>query len=71
MNLKYIYHSGFLLELDTAYMLFDYYKGDIPRLDKDKNCMSLLVMDMVTTSMKMFLTFLGTIRMLSIYFLMT
>ena len=36
MNLKYIYHSGFLLELDTAYMLFDYYKGDIPRLDKDK-----------------------------------
>lgn len=27
MNLKYIYHSGFLLELDTAYMLFDYYKG--------------------------------------------
>lgn len=34
MNLKYIYHSGFLLEFERAYMLFDYYKGDIPSLDK-------------------------------------
>ena len=41
MNLKYIYHSGLLLELDTAYMLFDYYKGDIPRLDKDKKIVCL------------------------------
>ena len=36
MNLKYIYHSGFLLEFERAYMLFDYYKGDIPSLDKNK-----------------------------------
>jgi len=36
MNLKYIYHSGFLLEFERAYMLFDYYKGDIPSLDKKK-----------------------------------
>ena len=36
MNLKYIYHSGFLLEFERAYMLFDYYKGDIPGLDKNK-----------------------------------
>lgn len=36
MNLKYIYHSGFLLEFERAYMLFDYYKGDIPSLDNKK-----------------------------------
>ena len=36
MNLKYIYHSGFLLEFERAYMLFDYYKGEIPSLDKKK-----------------------------------
>lgn len=36
MNLKYIYHSGFLLELDSAYMLFDYYMGQLPDMDKDK-----------------------------------
>ena len=36
MNLKYIYHSGFLLEFERAYMLFDYYKGDIPSVDKKK-----------------------------------
>ena len=36
MNLNYIYHSGFLLEFERAYMLFDYYKGDIPSLDKKK-----------------------------------
>ena len=36
MNLKYIYHSGFLLEFERSYMLFDYYKGDIPSLDKKK-----------------------------------
>lgn len=36
MIVTYIYHSGFLLETDSAYFLFDYYKGDIPKLSKKK-----------------------------------
>ena len=30
MHVTYIYHSGFLVELDTMYLLFDYYKGELP-----------------------------------------
>nr|WP_314277042.1 MBL fold metallo-hydrolase [uncultured Peptostreptococcus sp.] len=36
MNLKYIYHSSFLLELENAYFLFDYFKGQVPNIDNDK-----------------------------------
>ncbi|MEG0249902.1 MAG: MBL fold metallo-hydrolase [Peptostreptococcus sp.] len=36
MILKYIYHSGFLLELENCSFIFDYYKGDIPEIRKDK-----------------------------------
>ena len=38
MNIKvtYIHHSGFLLEWDNCYFLFDYYNGQIPSLDSDK-----------------------------------
>lgn len=36
MNITYIGHSGFLVEDDIAYLLFDYYEGDIPRLSLDK-----------------------------------
>lgn len=38
MNVKitYLAHSGFLVELDTCYLLFDYYKGNIDNLDKGK-----------------------------------
>lgn len=36
MNLKYIYHSSFLLELDDRYILFDYYKKDIPKINETK-----------------------------------
>ncbi|WP_317316198.1 MBL fold metallo-hydrolase [Peptostreptococcus russellii] len=36
MNLKYIYHSSFYLELEECAFIFDYYKGDIPDIDKDK-----------------------------------
>lgn len=36
MNITYINHSGFLIEWDYCYWLFDYYKGEIPELKKDK-----------------------------------
>lgn len=36
VNITYIDHSGFLVELETCYLLFDYYKGTIPKLDDDK-----------------------------------
>lgn len=35
-RVTYIDHSGFLLELNDVYLLFDYYKGDIPIKDKRK-----------------------------------
>lgn len=36
MKVTYLYHSGFLVELDTCYLLFDYYKGELPALSFDK-----------------------------------
>lgn len=36
INITYINHSGFLLELSNCYFLFDYYNGQIPPLDNDK-----------------------------------
>lgn len=36
MNLRYIYHSGFYLEMENCAMIFDYYKGEIPEMDKSK-----------------------------------
>lgn len=36
INITYINHSGFLLEWDNCYFLFDYYNGQIPSLDNDK-----------------------------------
>lgn len=36
MQITYIYHSGFLVETDTCYYLFDYYKGTLPALQTDK-----------------------------------
>ncbi len=36
MEITYINHSGFLLEWEYCYWLFDYYKGDIPPLDPHK-----------------------------------
>ncbi len=37
MNIKYIYHSGFSLELERNILVFDYYKGNIPEFSQDKN----------------------------------
>lgn len=38
MNIKvtYLAHSGYLLELDTCYLLFDYYKGSLDNINKNK-----------------------------------
>lgn len=36
MNITYIGHSGFLVELDDCYFLFDYYQGDLPELLPNK-----------------------------------
>ncbi|NCB42324.1 MAG: MBL fold metallo-hydrolase [Clostridia bacterium] len=36
MDITYIHHSGFLIEWDTSYWLFDYYKGDLPEMDSKK-----------------------------------
>lgn len=36
MKVTYIYHSGFLVETDTSYYLFDYYRGKLPLLSSPK-----------------------------------
>ncbi len=36
MKVHYIFHSGFLVETDDCYYIFDYYKGKLPLLKKDK-----------------------------------
>ena len=36
MQVTYIGHSGFLVEADACYYLFDYFQGEIPELKADK-----------------------------------
>lgn len=36
MNITYINHSGFFVEFEESWMLFDYYSGHIPKLPKGK-----------------------------------
>lgn len=36
MQITYLNHSGFFIEMKTAYFLFDYYKGTIPRMTLEK-----------------------------------
>ncbi|MGL4911041.1 MAG: MBL fold metallo-hydrolase, partial [Romboutsia sp.] len=36
MKITYIHHSSFSVELDTCTLLFDYFKGDLPKFNKDK-----------------------------------
>ena len=36
MNITYIHHSGFLVETDRFYYLFDYEKGHLPEMDPAK-----------------------------------
>lgn len=36
MKITYIHHSSFFVELDEASLLFDYYEGQLPAMDKEK-----------------------------------
>ena len=36
MKVTYIHHSGFLVETEDCYYIFDYYRGELPKLDKSK-----------------------------------
>lgn len=36
MKITYLGHSGFLVELESAYLLFDFYKGELPQLTPEK-----------------------------------
>lgn len=36
MGVTYLGHSGFLVELEDTYFLFDYYKGSLPKMDTEK-----------------------------------
>lgn len=36
MKVLFIHHSSFLVETPTRYLLFDYYQGKLPEMDKDK-----------------------------------
>lgn len=36
MRITYIYHSCYVIEFDNCYMIFDYFKGELPALDKEK-----------------------------------
>lgn len=36
IEVSYIFHSGFLVETSECYYLFDYYKGNLPELDREK-----------------------------------
>lgn len=36
MKITYISHSGFLIEWENCYWLFDYFKGEIPVMNPDK-----------------------------------
>lgn len=36
MKVTYIHHSSFLVECEGAYLLFDYFKGELPRMSKEK-----------------------------------
>jgi len=36
MNITYIHHSAFLAEMESAYLLFDYFEGTLPPIRSDK-----------------------------------
>lgn len=37
MKITYLYHSGFAVELQTHVLIFDYYKGTLPKWDGEKS----------------------------------
>ena len=36
MKVTYIEHSSFLVEMESCYLLFDYFQGEIPGMDAGK-----------------------------------
>jgi len=36
LNVRYIFHIGFLVEIPAGYYLFDYYRGELPQLETQK-----------------------------------
>lgn len=36
MHIQYLGHSGFLIELENCYLIFDYWKGKVPKLNEEK-----------------------------------
>ena len=42
IKVTYLDHSGFLVELEDAYFLFDYYKGRLPQIDLEKKMVVLV-----------------------------
>ena len=36
MTITYIHHSAFLVETDSACLLFDYFDGDLPPIPEEK-----------------------------------
>ncbi len=36
LKVTYIYHSGFLVETERSYLLFDYWKGEVPAMEYKK-----------------------------------
>lgn len=36
MKITYIFHSCYLVETESCYILFDYFKGELPKLSKNK-----------------------------------
>ena len=36
LRTEYIYHSGFCVETEHKFLIFDWYKGELPRLPEDK-----------------------------------
>lgn len=37
IRVTYIYHSGFCVETESSYYIFDYYKGELPALNRQKS----------------------------------
>ena len=37
MKITYIHHSGFSIELDKCVLLFDYFKGELPKWNRNKS----------------------------------
>ncbi len=57
IKVLYIEHSGFQVELEDAYFLFDYYRGELPELDPGKKFFIFQAMRTRTTIREGYLNF--------------